>query len=174
MSCGAKSGTVSAARQLSAECAVSQTGRFVAVPRINNRRCAAVIGDEAYGSDRSGAQRAVGVLAADALAFDLSAEIGRLKSEETWHRESHNANTLVKEPDFRIVLIAMKRGARLGEHTTAGRLSIHVLDGEIQIRLPDQMVDLHAGSLLALDHHVIHDVEAREESSFLLTLTWPD
>lgn len=133
-----------------------------------------MIGDQERGSDRSGAQRAVGVLAAEALAFDLSAEIGRLKNEETWHRESHNGNTLVKEPDFRIVLIVMKRGAKLGEHTTSGRLSIQVLSGELLVHLADQMVDLHAGSLLALDRHVIHDVEAREETSFLLTLTWPE
>lgn len=133
-------------------------------------------GEDYYHGDhyhRSGAQRPVGELAANSLSFDLEAEIAHLKSEETWQRESHNANTLVKEPDLRIVLITMKRGAQLAQHTTAGRLSIQVLDGEILVRLPDRVVDVPAGGLLALDRGIAHDVEARDESSFLLTLIWP-
>ncbi len=133
-----------------------------------------MISGEAPNTHRSGAQRAVGALAANALTFDLETEISRLKGEETWQRESHNANTLVKEPDFRIVLIAMKSGAKLAQHRTAGRLSIQVLDGEILVHLPDKVVDMPTGSLLALDRQVTHDVEARDESAFLLTLMWPD
>jgi hypothetical protein len=34
-------------------------------------------------------------------------------------------------------------------------------------------VDLPAGHLLALDQCVPHDVEAAEDSAFLLTLSWP-
>ncbi len=138
-----------------------------------------MIGDEehyyhGHHYHRSGAQRPVGELEASTLSFDLEAEIARLKSEETWQRESHNANTLVKEPDLRIVLIALKPGGKLAQHTAAGRLSIQVLDGEILVRLPDRVVDMPPGSLLALDRGVAHDVEAREESSFLLTVVWPN
>jgi hypothetical protein len=39
--------------------------------------------------------------------------------------------------------------------------------------LPERVVDLPAGNLLALDQCVSHDVEASEDSAFLLTLSWP-
>lgn len=130
--------------------------------------------DRGQGSHLPGAQRPIGELAATALAFNLGAEVARLKDEATWQRENHNARTLVKESDLRIVLVAMKQGARMAEHTAAGRLSIEVLVGEIIVHLPDQVIGMPAGSLLALDRQVLHDVEAREESAFLLTIMWPD
>jgi quercetin dioxygenase-like cupin family protein len=59
------------------------------------------------------------------------------------------------------------------EHTAAGRISVHSLNGHIRIHLPEQVVDLPVGHLLALDQCVPHDVEASEDSAFLLTLSWP-
>lgn len=43
-----------------------------------------------------------------------------------------------------------------------------------QLKLPQQIVELPAGHLLALDRCVTHDVEAVEESVFLLTICWPE
>jgi len=40
------------------------------------------------------------------------------------------------------------------------------------VRLADQKVDLSAGELLVLDCGVLHDLEALEESAFLLTISW--
>jgi quercetin dioxygenase-like cupin family protein len=71
------------------------------------------------------------------------------------------------------VLIAMKANTRIHEHTAPGRISVHSLNGHIRIHLPEQVVDLPVGHLLALDQCVPHDVEAFEDSAFLLTLSWP-
>jgi quercetin dioxygenase-like cupin family protein len=59
------------------------------------------------------------------------------------------------------------------EHTAAGRISVHTLKGHIRVHLPERVVDLPAGNLLALDQCVSHDVEASEDSALLLTLSWP-
>ena len=67
----------------------------------------------------------------------------------------------------------MKADTRMHEHTAAGRISVHSLEGHIRLHLPTQVVDLPAGHLLALDQCVPHDVEAAEDSAFLLTLSWP-
>jgi quercetin dioxygenase-like cupin family protein len=80
---------------------------------------------------------------------------------------------IVKYSDLRIVLIAMKANTRMHEHTAAGRISVHTLEGHIRLHLPERVVDLPVGHLLALDHCVPHDVEAYEDSAFLLTLSWP-
>ena len=39
--------------------------------------------------------------------------------------------------------------------------------------LPDQKVSLTSGQLMVLDCGMVHDVEALEESAFLLTVSWP-
>jgi quercetin dioxygenase-like cupin family protein len=106
------------------------------------------------------------------LNFDLAAEVRRLQSEQPWQAE-HTANTIVKFPDFRIVLVALKAGGRLHEHRTAGRLSIQALDGEIRVHTNGQVVEMSAGALVALDQEVPHEVEAIKNSVFLLTIAWP-
>lgn len=105
------------------------------------------------------------------LSFDLSEEVHRLESEQPWQAE-HTANTIVKYPDLRIVLVALKAGSRLHEHRTAGRLSIQALSGEIYVHVPGQVVEMTTGKLLAVDHNVPHDVEAKTDSVFLLTIAW--
>jgi quercetin dioxygenase-like cupin family protein len=108
------------------------------------------------------------------LQFDLASELDQLHRDESWlHPTGRSSKTLVKYSDLRIVLIAMKANTRMHEHTAAGRISVHALNGHIRVQLPERVVDLPAGHLLALDQCVPHDVEAAEDSAFLLTLSWP-
>jgi quercetin dioxygenase-like cupin family protein len=115
-----------------------------------------------------------GTLSGSVLQFNLASELDQLHRDESWlHPTGRSSKTLVKYPDLRIVLIAMKANTRMHEHTAAGRISVHSLNGHIRIHLPEQVVDLPVGHLLALDQCVPHDVEASEDSAFLLTLSWP-
>src|ERR1035441_8052040 len=115
-----------------------------------------------------------GTLSVPLLQFDLASELDRLRREESWLQATgRSSKTLVKYPDLRMVLIAMKANTRMHEHTAAGRISVHTLNGHIRLHLPERVVDLPAGNLLALDQCVSHDVEASEDSAFLLTLSWP-
>jgi len=106
------------------------------------------------------------------MEFDLPAEIDRLRAETTW-KAGQNARTLVKYDDVRVVLIALQAKVRVPEHKTEGRLSVHVLSGHIHLRAAGRTFSLRPGGLLALDHGVPHEVEALEESAFLLTIAWP-
>jgi quercetin dioxygenase-like cupin family protein len=121
---------------------------------------------------RTGHESLAGHLAEPLMAFDLSKEIAQLHQEEAWLRTGHNSKTLVKQPDFRIVLIALKKDGRIEEHKADARISIHTLSGYLRLRVSGQAVDLPVGHLLALDLGLQHDVEAIEESSFLLTISW--
>lgn len=115
-----------------------------------------------------------GTLSGPVLQFDLASELDQLHRDESWlHPTGRSSKTLVKYSDLRIVLIAMKANTRMHEHTAAGRISVHALNGHIRLQLPERVVDLPAGRLLALDQCVPHDVEAAEDSAFLLTLSWP-
>ncbi|HWE61347.1 MAG TPA: cupin domain-containing protein [Chloroflexota bacterium] len=107
-----------------------------------------------------------------ALTFDLATEVQHLRQEDVWARSDHNARTLYKDHDLRIVLIAMKAGSQLAEHIVAGRIAIQVLSGQLRLQVPGQNVDLPAGRLLALPYAVHYELEAEEESAFLLTIAY--
>ena len=107
------------------------------------------------------------------LEFDLSAQIELLRREEPY-RHGRNSKTLAKYPDFRIVLTVIKAGARVPEHTTAARISVQTVAGHIRMHVREKLLDLPAGRLLSLDRNVPHDVQAVEDSAFLLTVAWPE
>ena len=111
-------------------------------------------------------------MAAPFLEFDLTRELDQLHGEPGWSA-GKNARTLVKHDDFRVVLTALAPRARLPEHRTEGRISIQTVVGRIQVRAQGRTFDLSVGGLLALDRGVPHEVEALEESAFLLTIAWP-
>lgn len=122
---------------------------------------------------RTGHESLAGTLTAPLMDFNLLQEIEQLHAEEAWLRTGRNSKTLVKQPDFRIVLIALQKGGHLEEHSADARISIHTLSGHVKLQLPDQTVDLPGGHLLVLDRALEHDLEALEESAILLTISWP-
>jgi quercetin dioxygenase-like cupin family protein len=128
--------------------------------------------EQKSGSTPTDRQRAVEVMNGPFLQFDLAAQVAGMRRETDW-QEGHNAKTIVKYPDFRVVLIALKAGGHLKEHKTGGRISIHAVSGRIRVHAAGQVFDLPPGQLLVLDRDVPHDVEALEESAFLLTIAWP-
>ncbi len=120
---------------------------------------------------RSAAVRTPGPLKSPMLSFDLHAEIEQLRREEGW-QAGRDSRTLVKHPDFRVVLTVLKSGARLHEHRAAGRISVQTLVGQIRMHADNKTFDLPAGHLLALEREIVHDVEALEDSAFLLSIAW--
>src|SRR5687768_12237600 len=90
-----------------------------------------------------------GPMAAPFLEFDLPAEIHRLHAETTWST-GHNARTLVKFDDLCVVLIALRANARMPEHKTEGRISVHLLSGHVQVKAAGRTFSLRPGGLLAL------------------------
>ncbi|HEY4187883.1 MAG TPA: AraC family ligand binding domain-containing protein [Polyangia bacterium] len=107
-----------------------------------------------------------------ALTFSLAAEAEQLMREPTWQAHGHNAKTLVKHPDFRVVLIALRAGSRMPEHKTDHCVTIHALEGKLRLHLPGSTLDLGRGELLALEQTVLHDIEAVADSVFVLSLGW--
>jgi quercetin dioxygenase-like cupin family protein len=122
---------------------------------------------------RTGHDSLAGHLTAPLMDFNLPEEISELHAEEAWGRTGRNSKTLVKQPDFRIVLIALQKGEHIEEHKADARISIQMLSGHVKLQLPEQPVDLPAGHMLVLDRALEHDLEALEESAILLTISWP-
>ncbi len=106
------------------------------------------------------------------LEFNIARELPQLHLEPGW-QSGQNAKTLVKYDGLRIVLIALQAGSGIPEHHTEGQISIQTIVGHIQVRADGRSFELRPGGLLALEQGLPHDVEALEESAFLLTIAWP-
>jgi len=61
----------------------------------------------------------------------------------------------------------------MDQHHADGTISVQVLKGRIQFSTPGESLSLRAGNLLTLAASIKHDVEAQEDSAFLLTIGWP-
>ncbi len=103
------------------------------------------------------------------LEFELRSQIELLRHEGAYQR-GRNSKTLAKYQDLRIVLTVLKTGSRLAQHTTAGRISVQTVSGHLRMHAGEKLLDLPAGRLLVLDRAIPHDVEAVEDSAFLLTI----
>ena len=115
-------------------------------------------------------------LANEVIRKNLSDELEKLKNAESWQRETgRSSETIVKYPEFRIVLIRMKPGSYMSHHRAEGPISVHAVLGQIKVHLPDDRTEeLVPGDLLAIERGLEHDVEALEECAFLLTISWPE
>lgn len=104
--------------------------------------------------------------------FDLLKEIRDSEQKKPW-QSGHDARTLFKKHDLRIVLVTMEPAAHIKEHHAYGTISIQTLKGHIRVTVHGKQHDLRAGNLFTLAASIRHDVEAVEESAFLITIAWP-
>jgi len=104
--------------------------------------------------------------------FNLLQEIADSEQKKPWSSGLYS-KTLFKKHDLRVVLISMQNAAHMKEHHADGTISIQVLKGKLRVSINGKPHDLPTGTLFTLGHSIRHDVEASEDSAFLLTISWP-
>jgi quercetin dioxygenase-like cupin family protein len=102
--------------------------------------------------------------------FDIPTLLTQIKSEDAWQKGKRNATTLLEGHGLRVVLIAMHSGTLIKQHQTINPISLQVIEGRIKFNTHTNSVTLTKGQLLTLHPEIPHDLEALEESAFLLTL----
>lgn len=105
--------------------------------------------------------------------LDIEKELDVLRRSSEWH-SGLARKVLVRYPNFHITLRAMKAGACIPEHQNPGRISVQTVHGHIRMHAGGKLFELPKGKVLVLDRAVRHDVEAVEESAFLLTVALPE
>jgi quercetin dioxygenase-like cupin family protein len=80
------------------------------------------------------------------------------------------ARTLIKDGPVRIVLIGVRPGGALAEHTAEGPITIQVLEGSLELEAAGNRTTLGVGMLLHLRGGVPHAVTSAEGAFFLLTV----
>ena len=103
------------------------------------------------------------------LSFNLAQEISRIKDKPEWSTQDRVSVSLVKDDALNILLMLLKRGARLSEHHTRGPIALQVLAGSVRFSAGAEQTLVASGSIVALDREVAHSLESLEESAVLLT-----
>lgn len=108
-----------------------------------------------------------------AAEFDLQAIAAQVTDGDVYARTGHAAQTLIRTPDLRVVVVAVAAGHRIPEHQASTTASVQVLSGQIDVEVGERRHRLGAGRLLVLESGARHDVEAAADSVLVLTLGWP-
>jgi quercetin dioxygenase-like cupin family protein len=101
-------------------------------------------------------------------SFDLEAEVSRLHAEKKWQEGRRNAMTLRKGEGLGIVLVVMKAGDRLDEHSAPDLISLSVREGCIRFTVADEVVEAGTETVLTCDAGVSHSMEAVGDAVCLL------
>lgn len=117
-------------------------------------------------------QEAFTLVESSPTELDIAKELDELRRSPEW-QSGIARKVLIRYPDFQITLRAMKANARIPEHHNPGRICVQTVKGRIRMHADGRLFDLPQGKALVLDRAVIHDVEAVEESAFLLTVALP-
>ena len=104
-------------------------------------------------------------------SFDLSEEAERLRGEEAWQAGRRNAITLRKGEGLSVVLLVMRSGDRLDEHSAPGPISVGVREGRIRFTAAEEeAVEAGPETVLTCDAGVRHGVEALEDAICVVTI----
>ncbi|HET7035766.1 MAG TPA: cupin domain-containing protein [Thermomicrobiaceae bacterium] len=102
--------------------------------------------------------------------FDFDSEIERFAPGEG--ASGRRAETLIKTDGLRVVLVTMRAGAALHEHTAPGPITIQALRGHLTVSVEgtNEEQQLQSGQLIAIAPGVRHAVRAQDAAAFLLTI----
>lgn len=111
-----------------------------------------------------GQERQAGLLG----TFDLASEIEKYPPGE--QGGGRRSEILVKTDGLRVVLVTMRAGAALHEHTAPGAITIHAIQGEFNVVLEETTYPCPAGAVIAIEAGRRHAVQAATDGAFLLTI----
>ena len=119
------------------------------------------------------ALRGAHVLAAPLQCFDFAEETDGLRRERPYQEHDRNAKTLVKSDAFRVVLVALRAGARFDEDDQRGHVSMLVLEGRVSLEVGHERTEVGPGQIAAIGAGHPWTALADEESVVVLHFSWP-
>ena len=102
--------------------------------------------------------------------IDLTALLTRLKETDAWKTGEDQTEVITKTDRMRVVFRLLPAGHALPEHKAAGRVSVQVIEGQVNFTVDAHTVSLKQGTLLLLDPGAPHAVHALVDSAILITV----
>ncbi len=93
-----------------------------------------------------------------------------MRSEKKWQEGQRNAVTLRKGGGLNLVLLAMKAGDRLEEHSAPGPITLSVREGRIHFTAEGETVEAGPETVLTCDARVRHAGEAISDAVCLTSV----
>lgn len=81
---------------------------------------------------------------------------------------------LFKGAQLEVIRLVLRAGKALPPHKVDGEITIHCLEGRLAVGAGGSRQVLAAGQLLYLDGGALHDVQALEDASALVTIVLRD
>lgn len=81
-----------------------------------------------------------------------------------------STHALFKARHLEVIRLVLRAGQSLPPHRVAGEITVHCLEGAIELGVDGQRIALRAGQLAYLPAQALHDVRAIEDASALVTI----
>jgi uncharacterized protein (DUF2249 family)/quercetin dioxygenase-like cupin family protein len=85
--------------------------------------------------------------------------------------ERFSPKVLMNEPGYRMVLLSMRAGQHIPEHSTQGMVTVHAIIGHVTIYAGSFPDELFAGEIICIESGLPHRIEALEDSALLVLST---
>lgn len=80
------------------------------------------------------------------------------------------SKAIIKADQFEAIRLIVHAGAEIPQHQVSGDITLHCLEGRVELRLETSAIVLETDQWVYLDGGTPHSVEAIEDSSLLLTI----
>jgi len=80
------------------------------------------------------------------------------------------STAIVKSDHFETIRLIVHAGAEIPPHKVSGNITLHCLEGHIELGLDNSSIELKANEWVYLDGEETHSVRGIEDSALLLTI----
>src|SRR5665811_698318 len=80
------------------------------------------------------------------------------------------SSAIIKGVHFEAIHLIVRAGAEISEHEVPGNITLHCLEGRVELGLETSTIELEANQWVYLDGGASHSVRGIENSSLLLTI----
>lgn len=101
------------------------------------------------------------------IEFSKALKLGELVSYQEGQVVSR---TITQLPRVNITLFALYKGEGISTHTTSGDAMVQILEGQAQITIGKEVLDVREGETVIMPADIPHALEAREGFKMLLTV----
>ena len=97
-------------------------------------------------------------------------QVLKLSDLAAYQEDSVVSRQITKADAGNVTLFAFDAGQELSEHTAPYDALVHVLDGEVDLRISGQPFTLHAGDAIVMPANEPHSLKAVQRFKMLLTM----
>ncbi|WP_416669627.1 cupin domain-containing protein [Egbenema bharatensis] len=107
------------------------------------------------------------------LSQTIQPLITQLKDKIEYAETGILSKVLLKLPSCQYTLFCLASGTDIAEHTSTRNASVHVIEGEGTLTLNGQEIHLEPGVFVLMPANAPHALNAKQNLTFLLTLSDP-